>query len=260
MKPESITGERFETLPKSLMAEIYLRSLTLQASWNSQRMQNLGLLVSLLPWLRHNRVSRMDRRRYCRRHYAYFNTNPYFANFIIGGLLRLESAHYEGNEAAGRQIEIFKSTLARSIASLGDQLFWLGLKPATLLVVCIFALWGRIWLTLGVVVLFGIWQLILRRQALAAGYRLGLDIVDLLARPVWHRTILLAKWAGMLLTGVLAGFYTGRLLSQEAGLGVWPFVGMALLTVMASLRLHPRCGGEGALLLALPLALALAYV
>ncbi len=77
-------------LARVLKLRLFLRSLALQGSWNHERMQNLGLLVTLLPWLRRQPSDINRDRLFCRRYYEYFNTNPYLANLIIGGLVRLE--------------------------------------------------------------------------------------------------------------------------------------------------------------------------
>ena len=76
-------------LPRGMHWRIFLASLGLQGSWNPQRMQNLGLLATLLGWLRGLPRDVERDSRFCRRYYDFFNTNPYLANYLIGGLLRL---------------------------------------------------------------------------------------------------------------------------------------------------------------------------
>ncbi len=247
-------------LSAGLLRAVFWRTLLLQASWNRQRMQNLGLLVSLIPWVRRRRLTLSATRRFCRRHYEYFNTNPYLANFIIGGLLRLEEDRAPQDGVAGGSVPTFKSSLARTFASLGDQLFWLGLKPAVMFLACLFALGERVWPALGAVILFGICQLELRRRALATGYRLGLDIVELLARPVWHRAIGMVNKAGLLLTGLVAGFFAARLLGageMPPGMAVF---GIMLLGMGLPLVSRRRLPAEMYFLLAAPLAVALAWL
>ena len=79
-----------KSMTRRLQWSLFLRSLALQGSWNHQRMQNLGLLWTVLTWLRLNRGDVNRDRVFCRRYYGYFNTNPYLANFLFGGLIRLE--------------------------------------------------------------------------------------------------------------------------------------------------------------------------
>jgi PTS system mannose-specific IID component len=116
------------TLGFGLQAGLFLRSLALQASWNPQRMQNLGLLAVMLTWLR-TRAREVGRDRlFCRRYYDYFNTNPYLANYLVGGLIRLEEMRENGESLPPDFTATFRDTVGRALASLGDQLFWLGFR------------------------------------------------------------------------------------------------------------------------------------
>ncbi len=239
-----------------LFARVYVRSLGLQGSWNGQRMQNLGFLVSLLPWLGRRDHDREQRRRFCRRHYEFFNTNPYLANLIIGGVLRLEDEAAAGRADEGL-IGRFKDSLARSTASLGDQLFWLGLQPSVLLLACLLAFWGRPWVVMGLILALTVCQLELRRRLLLAGYSLGLDVVDLLVRPGWHRAIAWTKRCAMVLTGAVLGCYLGRGPAIEADFGAWQLVGTFGAGLALVFVFRKRVPPELIFLLAGPLALLL---
>lgn len=210
-------------------------------------MQNLGLLASLSPWLRRESLGLEQQRRFIRRHYEYFNTNPYLANFILGGLLRLETDLAAGRGGSGAQIRRFRDTLAPTFAALGDQLFWLGLRPTVLLAAVLLAGAGSPYGALVVVAVSALVPLELRRRALRSGYRLGFDIVELLGHPFWHRAIGATQRAGMILTGVLAGYYFARTIAPEAaaagyGDSVWLAAGIVL-----PLLLRKRPPGESLL-------------
>jgi mannose/fructose/N-acetylgalactosamine-specific phosphotransferase system component IID len=192
-------------LPPALRRSLFWRSLSLQASWNHQRMQNLGLLTTLLAWLR-TQPRRVEKDRlFCRRHYEYFNTNPYLANYLIGGLIRLEAERASGRILPVGITAMFKQSLGRAFASLGDQLFWMGIQPGLIMGGCLAGLFGPLWLVLVVIGIFAAGQLYLRWTALDCGYRMGMDIVDLLQDPSWHRRIALARRIGMVLTGFVGG-------------------------------------------------------
>ena len=244
---------------RKLQWSIFLRSLALQGSWNHQRMQNLGLLWTVLPWLRMNRGDVNRDRIFCRRYYGYFNTNPYLANFLFGGLIRLEEDQDAGLELVPGMIGTFRDSVGRALASLGDQLFWLGLRPTLIMVICLAGLLGHISAVLVVVGLFTAGQLLLRWMALRKGYDLGMDIVDLLFDPRWHSWIGRMKRAGMVLTGMVAGLY----LAQVAELGnsadrnlLWigTVLGMGLPVV-----LRKRLPGELLIVAALFMALVLTF-
>ena len=239
---------------RRLSGAVYLRSLALQGSWNPQRMQNLGLLTTLLPWLRRQQAGHEQRRLFIRRHYEFFNTNPYLANYVVGGLLRLEADLSAGRSGSGQQIRTFRDTLAPTFASLGDQLFWLGLRPTLLLVAILLAAVGLPFGSVAVIGLFALVQLDLRRRALLTGYRLGFDIVELLGRPLWRRAIAATQRAGMILTGVLAGFYFARVLDPEAGPGGYGAAAWLAVGIVLPLILRKRLSGEALLLCAALLA------
>jgi mannose/fructose/N-acetylgalactosamine-specific phosphotransferase system component IID len=244
------------TLPRGLVSRVYLRSLALQASWNDERMQNLGLLVALAPWLRGQDLNVAVRRRFCQRHIGVFNTNPYLANLVIGGLLRLESeVSPEGHTPTTTSVAAFRDTLARVCGSLGDQLFWLGLRPGLAMLTILLGFLGQWPLLLAVVVLFGVAQLLARGRWLTTGYALGLDIVELLSRPAWHRAIRWTKRGALALTGVLAGIYVAGIMDAKMpGLSVWCQAAGAVVGFALPLLLRQRLPGEAQALVGLLLA------
>ncbi len=247
-----------ERMAPDLHRELWWRSLTLQGSWNDARMQSLGLLFTLLPWLRRQRWQEPARRRFLRRHLAFFNTNPYCAGIIVGGIVRLEQEGRIEATGTGPSLADYKSSLARALASLGDQLFWLGLHPALLVLTVLLAWWGGGRWTLVPVGLFGAVQLVFRYRQVAAGHAAGLAVPALLARPGWHRAIAFAKRSGALLTGLLLVQAVLRLPRPGPGTGetsVW--IGFACCLVVAGWA-RRRWPGEVILLLMLPLAVLFA--
>lgn len=260
----SVAGAPTPRLPVLLRARVFLRLLVLQASWNHQRMQNLGLLVCLMPWLRDRPRDPVRDRLFCRRYYEFFNTNPYLAGYVVGGLLRLEQER-EGQGGLPRgQAQVFRDSLARALASLGDQLFWLGLRPATLLLAALLTLlagratlWSLAGLALAAVTLQFAW----RWRSLGRGYAAGYDIVDLLGDRRWHRAITMGKRATLFLASMLAG-----LLLREASCGAAPSgaPGAVAATVLAVCLVIPvaarrRWAGEFIVLTAAAVAVVLAF-
>lgn len=246
-------------MTRGLKWSLFLRSLTLQGSWNHQRMQNLGLLWTVLPWLRRNRRDMNRDRVFCRRYYGFFNTNPYLANFLFGGLIRLETDQDAGLEVLPGVIATFRDSVGRALASLGDQLFWLGLRPTLIMTICLVGLLGQISLVLVIIGIFAVGQILLRWMALGKGYDLGMDIVDLLFDPRWHLWIARMKRAGMVLTGMVAGLYLAQVaeagaVSDRSLLWIGTVLGMGLPVV-----LRKRLPGELLIVVALVLALLLTF-
>lgn len=246
-------------LSTSLRLRVYLRSLALQGSWNNQRMQNMGLLTTLLPWLHLQKRDLNKDRVFCRRYFEFFNTNPYLANYVIGGLLRLEHDRAAGVDLPPDLSTSFRDSLGRAFSSMGDQLFWWGLRPALVMGTCLLGLHGQMSAIILVVGLFAIGQLVLRWRSLATGYRMGFDLVDVLQQPRWHRAIAVAGRVGMVLTGMTAGTYLAMV--SRPGLPVdhnllW--FGVATGFTLPIL-LRRRLPGEFLILLSLGLALLMAF-
>lgn len=220
-------------LTRSVARRVYWHCLTLQASWNEQRMQNLGLLAALVPWLRQQELSLNQLRDVCRRYYGYFNTNPYLAGFVVGGLLNLEAARQRGEAVSDRQVGWLRDTLAGACGALGDQLFWLGLRPALMLAAGFMALAGLWQPVLLVIVCFAAAQLVWRWRSIASGAALGPDVCREVGNPSWHRSIAWVRRAALTLTGVLCGVYFAAIggMGETAGfvsVGIVFCLGIAL--------------------------------
>ena len=109
---------------------VFARSMFLQASWNPQGMQNLGLAYALFPALERLYPDPSAQLAAVRRHLAFFNTHPYVAAAIVGGVLFHEERIARGEESPER-VTAFKAALMGPLAALGDGFFWLSLKPAS---------------------------------------------------------------------------------------------------------------------------------
>lgn len=247
--------------PLSLVVRlrVWLWTLALQGSWNPQRMQNLGLLAALVAWRRHVPTGLDQDRLFCRRYYEFFNTNPYLAGYLIGGLIRLEKDRLAGAPVPDEMARTYRDSLGRALASIGDQLFWMGLRPALTLLACLLALVGPWWAPLAVVGVFAAGQLVLRWVSLGRGLALGMDLVEVLAAPVWHRAVAAVRRAGVVLSGVLLGYYLFVCESLGgAAFGLAP-AAAALLGLGLPLLLRRRLPGELLILAAGGLAFALSF-
>ncbi len=259
MIPESCGKDSSKKMGTVLRLRVFLRTLVLQASWNSQRMQNLGLLSALLPFRRTQPYDLTEDRLFCRRYYEFFNTNPYFANYLIGGLIRLEDEKAKGAQLPPGMMATYRDSLGRTFASLGDQLFWLGLRPALIMAICLMGLHGWMIGILTVVSVFAFGQLWLRWWALGRGFTLGLDIVQLLSSAHWHKAIAWMGRAAMFITGLVAGFFLARVSSVDLVAGkslLWAGVALGL---GLPLLVRKRLPGEGLIAVALGLSLLLSF-
>lgn len=247
-------------LPRDLEQRLWWRSLALQAAWNHQRMQNLGLLHVLAPWGHWRQLDADQRRLLARRHLGYFNTNPYLAPYILGGLVRLEDERLAGQPVPDRLIGSFRDSLSRACGAMGDELIWLGARPATLLLAAL-AGWLLAWpWALGVLLVAAVTQLVLRRRALRVGFARGLDVLQVLERPIWHRGAAWAARATLALTGLLAGLFFAGGRSAGALPTEWMLVVVVVVGLGVAAVTSQRRPGELQFLLGVALLAAASLV
>ncbi len=168
-------------LPPSVLWRVFLRSLFLQASWNPQGMQNLGLAFAVFPALKALYPEPAALALAVRRHLAFFNTHPYLAASIVGGVVFHEERIARGEESPDR-VTHFKAALMGPLAALGDGFFWLSLKPATgVMCAALVPVLGA-WAAVLFLVLYNTVHLTLRARLYFLGLRLGDQLVGEVAK------------------------------------------------------------------------------
>lgn len=108
--------------------KVALGVLAVQAAFNTERRQGLGVAAALSPARRAAGKPDGDR---LRRHLETFNTNPAMAGPLLGAVARLEERDGAGGGRAGK----VKAALEAPFAALGDTCLYTALRPSL-------ALWG----------------------------------------------------------------------------------------------------------------------
>jgi PTS system mannose-specific IID component len=179
------------TIPRRIRWRVFRRSLFLQASWNPKGMQNLGLAWALYPALVWLYPAPGARKAALERHLTPFNTHPYVAAAIVGGVLFHEERIARGEEGPER-VEAFKRALMGPLAALGDGFFWLSLKPAVGALCCALVPALGAWAAVLFVVLYNTVHL----QQRVKLFRLGVHTGDRLVEAIAHER--LPMWGGRL--------------------------------------------------------------
>ncbi len=172
------------SIPRHIRWRVFRRTLFLQASWNPKGMQNLGLAWAVYPalcWLYPDREARQAA---LLRHLSPFNTHPYVAAAIVGGVLFHEERIARGEEGPER-VEAFKRALMGPLAALGDGFFWLSLKPAVGALCCALVPLLGAWAAVLFVVLYNVVHL----QQRVKLFRLGVHTGDRLVEAVAHERL-----------------------------------------------------------------------
>lgn len=205
-------------VPARARARVFLRSLFLQASWNTQGMQNLGFAWAIAPALEVLYPDPKARAAAGARHLEFFNCHPYAAAAILGAAVRLEEEIAAGAQGPAASTAL-KKALGPPFAALGDGFFWLALRPlASLLGVC----GALVWRAPGAFLLLFAYDLVhlpARVWLFQRGYDQGPGVVEAVQRlRVPRATALLKLGAAALLGGFAALLLRGA--AVEHGLAL----------------------------------------
>jgi len=218
-----------------------VRSLFIQATNNYERMLSFGFLFALWPAVKMIYPDAEGRRRAAIRHLAFFNTQPYFANCILGVVTHAE---LRGGENVAGEVAGIKEAMMGAFGALGDDLFWAGLMPAAALLALLtyglapeYAVAGA----LAALVAYNGFHLWARVRMFAVGLRLGRHITNYLRLLRLPRFVVTVKVVASALLGGFAAVVVWR-----AGVSAsWAVGGVAALTAavatffMQSLRARP---------------------
>jgi len=199
-------------LPLRVRLRILVRLPLLQASWNYERMQSLGVLYILYPALR-LLYREKDLVSACRRHLEYFNTHPFMAGSIFGATLALEEQRVLHSEGA-LDVGEFKGMIMAPFAAMGDSFFWGGLRPLSAALALLLAAAGFWWAPLVFLIFFNLPHGFALIAGLHGGYRQGLGMIaqvqrcrlpDLAVRCKEGTALLLGALCAVLVADTLHG-------------------------------------------------------
>jgi PTS system mannose-specific IID component len=238
-------------LPAGVLAKVFFRSFLLQASWNFERLQSLGVLYTIAPALRF--LYRGEELVAAgKRHLEYFNTHPFMASAVLGAILDLEQKQSRG-EAQQVGVQDFKRMVMAPYAAIGDAFFWGAIRPLAAGIALFFAFKGSLWAPVVYLALFNLPHLWFRVVGLQRGYALGLRIVEIIQRFRLPDLAIRLKEVTVVLLGGLSAFLTFFSLKSEGVAAGW---GLAVIPVVILLSWLSR-QGISVLLLVLAAAMVL---
>lgn len=242
-------------LPLGIRLRILLRLPLLQASWNYERMQSLGVLYILYPALRF--IYRDgDLVLACQRHLQYFNTHPFMAGPILGTTLALEeerSLHTEGT----LDVDEFKAMIMAPFAAMGDAFFWGGLRPLSAALALLVAAAGCWWAPLAFLLFFNLphgWALI---AGLCGGYRHGSGMIARVQRYRLPDLAVRCKEVTALLLGALSAVLVADALRAAEAAPAWGPCALLLVPLLGGLT---RLGVSNLILILLMAATLLVFL
>lgn len=184
--------------------KVWFRSQFLQASWNFERMQNLGWAYALVPAIKKLYTKKEDQVAALKRHMEFFNTHPYVAAPIFGVTLALEEERANGASIDDAAIQGVKIGMMGPLAGIGDPVFWFTVRPILGALGASIALGGNV---LGPIIFFVAWNAI-RMSFLwytqEFGYQSGKEITKDMSGGILQDITKGASILGMFILAVLA--------------------------------------------------------
>ncbi|HEX7119635.1 MAG TPA: PTS system mannose/fructose/sorbose family transporter subunit IID [Longimicrobiales bacterium] len=224
-------------------AAVFLRSFSIQSSWNYRTLLGHGYAFALLPVLRalyRDDPARLDDA--VGRHARLFNSHPYLAPMALGAVARLEA---EGEDE--RVIERFKTAVRGSLGTIGDRLVWAGWRPVCLLFALALLMAGAAW-WMAVAAFLGIYNaghLVLRIWSYRLGLREGKRVGEHMRRSGIANVQRALPVVGAFLVGLVAPLAVAGRPLAAAGLPAGaalpiPWVAAAAVAVLIGARFGAR--------------------
>lgn len=184
--------------------KVWFRSQFLQASWNFERMQNMGWAYSIIPALKKLYTKKEDQVAALKRHMEFFNTHPYVAAPILGVTLALEEDRANGADIDDGAIQGVKIGMMGPLAGIGDPVFWFTVRPILGALGASLAITGNV---LGPIIFFGAWnalRLAFLWYTQEFGYKSGKEITKDMSGGLLQDITKGASILGMFILAVLA--------------------------------------------------------
>lgn len=187
----------------------FLRQGFILASFNYERMQNMGVAYIMMPTLRRLYPNnRAEMAAGLVRQLEFFNTHPYLASPIIGVTMAMEEQRAKGAPIDDATISSVKVGMMGPVAGVGDPLFWGTLRPVLGALAASFAIQGSM---IGPIIFFFGWNII-RLATLwygqKFGYEQGTNIASNLGDGLMQKVTQGASTMGMFMMGVLVPRWT----------------------------------------------------
>jgi PTS system mannose-specific IID component len=185
-------------MKRSTLLGIFLRSLTIQVSFNFWRMQNLGFAFAMLPMIRQQDGDRMRIAASLASHLQMFNTHPYLVAPVIGAVVRIEE---EGRTPEAVDL---KKALMGPYAAIGDSFFWGALRSFSGVGAVVLAFSETLLAPLAFLLLYTPAQLWVRGKGFLEGYRRGKSGIDFIRGLDLPGAVVRIRFLSLILIGILA--------------------------------------------------------
>jgi fructoselysine and glucoselysine-specific PTS system IID component len=108
----------------AVLNRMYVRALSVEASFNYERQQGLGFAYSMIPAVKALYEKEADQAAALKKHLEFFNTTPYVASAIVGVSTAVEEQLSQDDTLDPATANSVKAALMGPLAGIGDSLYW----------------------------------------------------------------------------------------------------------------------------------------
>lgn len=174
----SNTAEQKSVIGKKELRSIFLRSLSLEYSWNYERQQNMGYCFAMLPAIKKIYQKKEDQIAAAKRHMEFFNTTPYISTAVFGISTAMEESNARNEDFDTSSINNVKVALMGPLAGIGDSMFWGTLRVIATGIGTSLAMQGSILGPLLFWLIFNVPAFAVRYICLKFGYKFGTSFLN----------------------------------------------------------------------------------
>ncbi|NSU70212.1 PTS system mannose/fructose/sorbose family transporter subunit IID [Enterococcus faecalis] len=152
---------------------VFFRSLTLDASWNYERMQNLAYAYAMAPIIRRLYKNNEEKKAALERHLEFMSVTPHISTLLLGISGAMEEENAKNHEFNSASINAVKTSLMGPMSGIGDSFFWGTLKVIATGVAISLSKQGNIFGPIAFLLIINIPHFALRYICLDKGFKLG---------------------------------------------------------------------------------------
>lgn len=158
---------------------MFWRSLTLEASWNFERQQNMAYSYSMNKVLDKLYPEKEKRKEALKRHMAFFNCSPPLSTIVMGITTAMEEENANNPDNFDPEsVNNVKAALMGPLSGIGDSFFWGTLRILATGLGTSFAMKGNILGPILFLLVYNIPALLVRWFGLVKGYDLGASMLQ----------------------------------------------------------------------------------
>ena len=202
--------------------QCFWRSLTLDSSWNYERMQNIAYCYMMAPIIRRLYESKEDRAAALKRHLEFMSVTPHISTLLVGISGAMEEENAKNPEFDESSINAVKSSLMGPMAGVGDSFFWGTLKLIAAGVGIALASQGNIMGPILFFLIINIPHFILRYLCLDKGFKYGTQFFkDISSGGIITKITEAATMLGLMVIGGMTAANVYFNLAVNVGSGDW---------------------------------------